>query len=128
MEKKMNNLDHDQDNQKPNKGTSKSSKEYLPDYVKARSKHHKPPHLGTFDVGMSVPQWRPDHVPDTRIDKFTFFMVLVILFSIAIPLILFPEQGKRGTGQPHRPTLPLLPLPAPGPRHDPSRLQVSSSE
>ncbi|MGP9558611.1 BCCT family transporter, partial [Psychrobacter sp. AOP7-A1-24] len=91
----MSNTNNDQN---PNKDTSKLSKEYLPDYVKARSKHHSPPHLGTFDVGMSVPQWRPDHVPDTRIDKFTFFMVLVILFSISIPLILFPEQGKAWVG------------------------------
>ncbi|MDP8101209.1 BCCT family transporter [Phocoenobacter atlanticus] len=30
---------------------------------------------------------------DTRIDKFTFFGVLVILFSVTLPLIFFPEQG-----------------------------------
>ncbi|MBO1530992.1 BCCT family transporter [Psychrobacter sp. F1192] len=47
---------------------------------------------------MSIPQWRPDHVPDTRIDKFTFSMVLVILLGIAIPLMLFPEQGKTWVG------------------------------
>ncbi|MGO1757931.1 MAG: BCCT family transporter, partial [Psychrobacter sp.] len=78
--------------QKPNNG--KESRLYLSDYVRARSKHHKPPHLGTFDVGMSVPQRRPDHEPDTRIDKFTFIMVLVILVSIAAPLIIFPDQGQ----------------------------------
>jgi BCCT family betaine/carnitine transporter len=96
----MSNTDNSKGIKKPDKSTSGLglSKEYLPDYVKARSKHHKPPHLGTFDVGMSIPQWRPDHVPDTRIDKFTFFMVLVILFSIAVPLILFPEQGKEWVG------------------------------
>ena len=49
----MSNTNNEQNRQKPDKDTSKLSKEYLPDYVKARSKHHKPPHLGTFDVGMS---------------------------------------------------------------------------
>lgn len=94
----MDNSDDKQNSKKPDKGTTKPEKKYLPDYVRVRSKYHKPPHLGTFDVGMSIPQWRPDHVPDTRIDKFTFGMVLVILFGIAIPLILFPEQGKTWVG------------------------------
>ena len=96
----MSNSDQHKDSKKPDKSTSGLglSKEYLPDYVKARSKYYKPPHLGTFDVGMSIPQWRPDHVPDTRIDKFTFSMVLVILLGIAIPLMLFPEQGKTWVG------------------------------
>ena len=41
-------------------------------------------------------QRRPDHEPDTRIDKFTLGMVLVILLGICIPLIFYPEKGKLG--------------------------------
>lgn len=33
--------------------------------------------------------------PDTRIDRFTFFGVLFILFAVTLPLIFFPEQGAR---------------------------------
>ncbi|MDB1144993.1 MAG: BCCT family transporter [Alcaligenaceae bacterium] len=31
--------------------------------------------------------------PDARIDKFTFFGVLVILLGVTLPLLFFPEQG-----------------------------------
>ncbi|WP_409202313.1 BCCT family transporter [Suttonella sp. R2A3] len=43
---------------------------------------------------MELHNKNPEHIPDTRIDKFTFTMVLVILLSVSIPLILFPDQGK----------------------------------
>ena len=71
-----------------------SSKEYLPDFIRSSYEHRRPPRLGTFNAPMNITQRRPDHEPDTRIDKFTFGMVLVILLGICIPLIFFPEQGK----------------------------------
>ncbi|WP_211268125.1 BCCT family transporter, partial [Suttonella ornithocola] len=51
-------------------------------------------HLGTFDADIELHNPDPVHVPNTKIDKFTFFMVLAILLGVAIPLILFPEAGK----------------------------------
>lgn len=50
-------------------------------------------HLGTFHADMSISQRTAQHNPDTRIDKFTFLGVLIILFSVTLPLILFPEKG-----------------------------------
>ena len=52
-----------------------------------------PRHLGTFDADMAISQRTPAHIPDTRIDKFTFFGVLLILFGVTLPLVLFPQQG-----------------------------------
>lgn len=46
----MDNSDDKQNSKKPDKGTIKPEKKYLPDYVRVRSKYHKPPHLGTFYV------------------------------------------------------------------------------
>ena len=74
------------------------SKEYLPDFIRTNSKHSRPPRLGTFNAGMQISQRRPDHEPDTRIDKFTFGMVLAILLGICIPLIFYPEKGKAWVG------------------------------
>lgn len=53
-----------------------------------------PRHMGMFDMDGNFRQHgaNPD-APDTRIDKFTFFGVLVILVSVVLPLVLFPEQG-----------------------------------
>ena len=64
------------------------------DFTKSQSKHRKAPNMGTFNVDMNISQRKPDHEPDTRIDKFTFGMVLAILLAICIPLIFYPEQGK----------------------------------
>lgn len=55
-------------------------------------------HLGTFDADMEIRQRTDSHVPDTRIDKFTFGMVMVILVAVSTPLILFPKQGKEWVG------------------------------
>lgn len=63
------------------------------------SKKHHTGHLGSFDADMSIHQATPDHKPDTRIDKFTFFAVLLILFAVIIPLVLFPEQGAQWVAQ-----------------------------
>lgn len=71
-----------------------NSKEYLPDFIRSSYEHRRPPRLGTFNAPMNITQRRPDHEPDTRIDRFTFGMVLVILLGICIPLIFYPEQGK----------------------------------
>lgn len=95
----MNNSGNKREDQKTAKNTRLFSKTPLPDYTKTKSEHHKPPRLGTFSVAMQVSQRKADYVPDTRIDKFTFGMVLLILFSIAIPLILFPDEGKAWVGK-----------------------------
>ncbi|MFS6937447.1 BCCT family transporter [Neisseria animaloris] len=50
-------------------------------------------HLGTFDADKNFQPHSTSGMPDTRIDKFTFFSVLVLLFGITLPLIIFPEQG-----------------------------------
>lgn len=50
-------------------------------------------HLGRFDADFRM-HTRPEATePDTRIDKFTFFSVLGLLFAVLLPLIIFPEQG-----------------------------------
>ncbi len=91
-------MDDSGDKKAPPKGFNRFSKTMLPDFTTAQQRHHKAPHLGTFNVPMEVSQRKPDYIPDTRIDKFTFGMVLAILFSIAIPLIVFPEEGKAWVG------------------------------
>ena len=45
-----------------------------------------------FDADKNF-QPRASATPDTRIDKFTFFGVLLILLGVTLPLVLFPEQG-----------------------------------
>lgn len=49
--------------------------------------------LGRFDADLSVRQQTGEKIPDTRIDKFVFFGVIVILLSAVLPLIFFPTQG-----------------------------------
>ncbi|CAM4029363.1 BCCT family transporter [Psychrobacter arenosus] len=78
----------------PKLGAKIFSEQTHSDFIKSRSIHRKPPRLGTFNVDMQISQRKPDYEPDTRIDKFTFGMVLAILLAIAVPLILFPEKGK----------------------------------
>lgn len=85
---------NDKDSQNIKIGTASASVQYLPDYIRARRRYRRAPHLGTFNVGLEVPQRTPDHIPDTRIDKFTFGMVIAIILGIAIPLLVYPEQGK----------------------------------
>lgn len=51
-------------------------------------------HMGMFNMDDNFRQHGVNlDAPDTRIDKFTFFGVLLILVSVVIPLIVFPEQG-----------------------------------
>lgn len=50
-------------------------------------------HLGMFDADKNFQPHGEGSTPDTRIDKFTFFGVLVILFAITAPLVAFPQQG-----------------------------------
>ncbi len=57
---------NDKDSQKPKRDATSSSVQYLPDYIRTRTKHRKAPHLGTFNVGLEVPQRTPDHVPGAR--------------------------------------------------------------
>lgn len=85
---------HNPNNLNPENQSPYHSEDYLPDFIKTSSTHRKPPHLGTFNAEMNITQRRPGHEPDTRIDKFTFGMVLAILLAICIPLVFFPEQGK----------------------------------
>lgn len=62
--------------------------------AKQRADQHSQRHLGTFNADVNFRQHVADtNAPDTSIDKFTFFGVLVILISVVLPLILFPEQG-----------------------------------
>lgn len=61
--------------------------------VLSMSKKQPTGHLGSFDADMSIQQHAPGRKPDTRIDKFTFFSVLLILFLVTAPLVAFPEQG-----------------------------------
>ncbi|WP_198650077.1 BCCT family transporter [Zobellella maritima] len=56
-------------------------------------------HLGTFDADIRLSQRPPDHIPDTRIDRFTFFSVLFILAAVTLPLVLWPEQGADWVAQ-----------------------------
>lgn len=50
-------------------------------------------HLGMFDADKNFQPHGASDTPDTRIDKFTFFGVLVILFAITVPLVAFPQEG-----------------------------------
>lgn len=56
-------------------------------------------HLGTFDADMRLSSPTSNDVPDTRIDRFTFFSVLLIVVGVTLPLILFPEQGADWVAQ-----------------------------
>ncbi|AWT48077.1 BCCT family transporter [Psychrobacter sp. YP14] len=94
----MTNTSGRKDSHKSNRPSHLDSDDYLPDFIRATTRHTRPPRLGTFNAGMQISQRRPDHEPDTRIDKFTFGMVLAILLGICIPLIFFPEQGKEWVG------------------------------
>lgn len=49
--------------------------------------------LGRFEADFRIQTKLHPDVPDTRIDKFTFFSVLALLFAVLLPLLLFPEQG-----------------------------------
>ncbi|MCC3345721.1 hypothetical protein [Psychrobacter sanguinis] len=75
MTNSSDNKSSDPKNRHPNSHLQSHSKEYLPDFIKTNSAHKRPPHLGTFNAPMNITQRRPDHEPDTRIDKFTFGMV-----------------------------------------------------
>lgn len=55
-------------------------------------------HLGTFDSDKNFHQ-RVTQASNVKIDKFTFIGVLVILLSVTLPLIFFPEQGAYWVGQ-----------------------------
>lgn len=54
-------------------------------------------HLGMFNTDQYFRQ-KTSATPDTRIDKFTFFGTLLILFAVTLPLVLFPEQGAAWVG------------------------------
>ena len=56
-------------------------------------------HLGTFDADMRLSSPISNDVPDTRIDRFTFFSVLLIVIGVTLPLVLFPEQGADWVAQ-----------------------------
>lgn len=56
-------------------------------------------HLGTFDADMRLSSSTSNDVPDTRIDRFTFFSVLLIVVGVTLPLVLFPEQGADWVAQ-----------------------------
>lgn len=47
----------------------------------------------SYRLASEAPSPVRSDTPDTRIDKFTFFGVLCILFGVTLPLILFPQQG-----------------------------------
>lgn len=50
-------------------------------------------HLGMFDADKNFQPHGASSTPDTRIDRFTFFGVLVILLAITLPLAAFPQEG-----------------------------------
>lgn len=53
------------------------------------------------NVKLSTCSWESEistTSPDTSIDKFTFFGVLIILFMIVVPLTLYPKQGAEWVG------------------------------
>lgn len=49
-------------------------------------------HLGMFNADGNFRQ-RVSEAPDTRIDRFTFWGVVVILLAVTVPLVVFPSQG-----------------------------------
>ena len=57
------------------------------------SSHSAQAHLGSFGMDANFTQHGKSSKPDTRIDKFTFYGVILILLAVTIPLILFPTQG-----------------------------------
>lgn len=61
-----------------------------PSHRSARTPHE---HLGSFGMDANFRPHSKQSQPDTRIDKFTFYGVIVILLAVTLPLILFPEQG-----------------------------------
>lgn len=61
------------------------------------------PHKATsFRDASEAPSPIKSDQPDTRIDKFTFFGVLLILLSVTLPLIAFPEEGAAWVAQTKR--------------------------
>lgn len=57
-------------------------------------------YLGRFEVDLSQLQaLHASEAPDTRIDKFTFFAVLLLLAAVILPLLVFPEQGASWVAQ-----------------------------
>lgn len=56
-------------------------------------------HLGMFDSDKNFKPRPSSSQPNTRIDKFTFFGVLLIVLSVTIPLVLFPAEGADWVAQ-----------------------------
>lgn len=50
-------------------------------------------HLGQFDAALPMGPHKPEEKPDTRLDKFIFFGVIILMLGVTVPLILFPQQG-----------------------------------
>ena len=61
--------------------------------IRYRISEHQYSHLGTFNTDRNFQPRSFSPIPDTRIDKFTFFGILILLMSVTLPLILFPQQG-----------------------------------
>lgn len=59
-------------------------------------------HMGRFAADLRMQTSPQNAAPDTRIDRFTFFSVLALLFAVLVPLILFPEQGSSWVEQAKR--------------------------
>lgn len=63
------------------------------------AKQQQSVHFGDIDRRLPQHSLQPNKVPDTRIDRFTFFSVLFILAAVTLPLVLFPEQGASWVAQ-----------------------------
>ena len=50
-------------------------------------------HMGRFAADLRMQSSPQSTEPDTRIDYFTFFSVLALLFAVLVPLIMFPKEG-----------------------------------
>ncbi len=50
-------------------------------------------HMGRFAADLRMQTSPQSTEPDTRIDYFTFFSVLALLFAVLVPLIMFPKEG-----------------------------------
>ena len=61
--------------------------------IRYRISEHQYSHLGTFNTDRNFQPRSFSPIPETRIDKFTFFGILILLMSVTLPLILFPQQG-----------------------------------